>query len=116
MIVKTDTLDDFLQNLAIAEVLFENAVRVSIVKKPSPQTPNGERCDVFFQACAIVQSKTDAVLQEYPLVLAVKAGVDYCDSNPDATGTENAMKMREELTTAAERRSFRVLPGSVIGF
>lgn len=114
MKVSCYTIEDFMVSLktliADGGGVFENAVRVSISRRPLNESKT--KLSVVLQASCVAQPVPEG---EYLLEVGVECGTDYDDATKDKTGTETAYEAKKLIEETIKEDGLRVLPG-LIGF
>ena len=112
MRVTTETLEEFLECLDNDPNVFQNAIRISVIKKPLDNKTrlDASRFEILLQASAVVL--VDDVSQ-YLLETGIYCGKDYYDASEEKQGTEQAEKYKQQIRNYAERKALKVLPGMI---
>ena len=107
MRVTCGTIEDFLENLASAESVFQRTVWVSIVKNPHD---NGVKFQIGLQASAVAvyMDGMDTLVE-----VGIDCGPDYIDASQDFSGTEKAAISKKQISEYSEERGWQVLPGTI---
>lgn len=111
MRVVVNTVEEFIQNLDVADKLFQNAIRISTIHKPygGADRFTAVKFEVIIQISAIVVS--DGV--DFLLDFGEICGFDYTDADPSNEGSERADKIRSEITDYSKTRGWKILPGMI---
>lgn len=106
MRVVVGSVDEFLESLDTVTELFDQTIRVSILKNPAVG-----REDVVTDVVIQYGALAFAGDLGYLLDGAQACGRDYTDAEQDFQGTAEADRCKKKIIEYATRRGWRVLPG-----
>jgi len=110
MRVKTQTLQDFLENIATASGVVDSTVWVDTVKNPlDGNRKEAVKWSVEFDAYAVCQIGDG----EFLLEMEVSCGIDYHDVSQEYEGSEKASELKSELVGRCNEWGLVVRPGTV---
>lgn len=109
------SIDEFLdciEHELVKSSLFQDAIRVSIFRRPMGKNPRKSvRFEVVLQAAAIVEVNTGGqFIVEYGTV----CGIDYEDDSQEKTGTELADAVKSRLKSFTDSHDLKLLPGAIV--
>lgn len=111
MRVICNSVEEFLTCLDNEEHLLQDAIRVSISETPLDGNQRlATKFQILFQASAVAYLEEEG---QYLLEVGKDCGVDIRDAEPTNEGSYMAKELGKSVSSYAEKRGWKVLPGHI---